>query len=85
MERMWSGDARMKYPKQWIIMVNVEDELETETKAYKTVGDIFLVTPDKNEAYNKVEELGESMGESFVFKGFDDTPRIGGIRWNQLA
>jgi nitrous oxide reductase len=86
MERMWSGDASMKYQKQWIVMVNVTDEPdEIESKAYKTMGDIYLVTPDADEAYAKAKELGDSMGESFVFQGFDDTPRIGGIRWNQLA
>jgi len=80
MERMWSGDASMKYPKQWIVMVNIEDEPKTN----KTIGDIYLVTPNADEAYAKVEELGDSMGENFVFEGFNDTPQIGGLRlWSQ--
>ncbi|MCL2087005.1 MAG: hypothetical protein FWH05_05365 [Oscillospiraceae bacterium] len=80
MERLWSGEASMKYPKQWIVMVNIEDEPKTN----KTIGDIYLVTPDKKEAYTKAKELGDSMGEQFVFEGFNDTPQIGGLElWCQ--
>jgi len=80
MERIWSGEASMKYPKQWIVMVNLEDEPKTN----KTIGDIYLVTPNKNEAYTKAKELGDSMGEKFVFEGFNDTPQIGGLElWCQ--
>jgi hypothetical protein len=75
MERLWYGDAKMKYPKQWIVMVNMVDEPKTN----KAFGDIFLVTPNKKEAYEKVIALGDSMGESMVIAGFDDTPRIGGF------
>jgi hypothetical protein len=75
MERMWSEEAFMKYPKQWIVMVNMEDEPKTN----KAFGDVFLVTPDKKEALAKEKELGDSMGEVFVFEGFNDTPQIGGI------
>jgi len=79
MERMWSGEAEMKYPKQWIVMVN----LITEPKN-KVVGDVLLVTPDKDEAYAKAKELGESMGRKVVFEGFNDTPQIGGLElWCQ--
>jgi hypothetical protein len=75
MERLWSGDASMKYPKQWIVMVNIEDEPKTN----KTIGDIYLVTPDVDEAYAKAKELGDSMGGKLVFEGFNDTPQIGGL------
>jgi hypothetical protein len=75
MERLWYGDAKMKYPKQWIVMVNIEDEPKTN----KAFGDIFLVTANADEAYAKAEELGDSMGESFVFEGFNNTPQIGGL------
>jgi hypothetical protein len=74
MERMWSGDAEMKYPKQWIVMVNISTEPNN-----RAVGDIFLVTPDKKEAYAKAKEVGDSMGKQLVFEGFNDTPRIGGF------
>ena len=80
MERLWYGEAKMKYPKQWIVMVNMEDEPKTN-KAY---GDVYLVTPNKKEAYAKAKELGNSMGEKMVITGFDDTPRIGGLEiWCQ--
>lgn len=75
MERLWYGEAKMKYPKQWVVMVNIEDEPITN----KTIGDIYLVTPNKKEAYAKAKELGDSMGETFVFEGFNDTPQIGGL------
>ena len=75
MERLWCGEASMKYPKQWIVMVNMEDE----PKTYKVIGDVYLVTSDKKEAYDKAIELGESMGRNMVIEGFDDTPQIGGF------
>jgi len=79
MERMWSGDAEMKYPKQWIVMVNISTEPNN-----RAIGDIFLVTPNKKEAYAKAKEIGNSMGGRLVFEGFNDTPRIGGLElWSQ--
>ncbi|MCL2088024.1 MAG: hypothetical protein FWH14_00940 [Oscillospiraceae bacterium] len=80
MERLWSGEASMKYPKQWIVMVNIEDEPNTN----KVIGDIFLVTPDKDEAFTRSKLLGYSMGRKYVFEGFNDTPQIGGLElWCQ--
>jgi hypothetical protein len=75
MERMWSGDASMKYPKQWIVMVNIEDDPATN----KDIGDIYLVTPNKDEAYNQAIALGRSMGRRLVMEGFNDSPQIGGL------
>jgi hypothetical protein len=75
MERMWSGDAEMKYRKKWIVMVNIEDEPVTN----KSIGDILFVTSDKKEAYAKAKEIGDSMGETMVVEGFNDTPQIGGF------
>ena len=75
MERMWSGEAMMKYPMQWVVMVNIEDEPVTN----KSIGDIFLVTPSKKEAYAKVKEIGKTMGDSMVVEGFNSTPQIGGL------
>ena len=75
MERLWTGDVQMKYPKQWIVMVNLEDEPKTN----KTYGEVYLVTPNKDEAYNKAIALGDSMGRRMVVEGFDDTPQIGGL------
>lgn len=75
MERMWSSDASMKYPKQWIVMVN----LFNEPKTNKVIGDVYLITQDKKEAYSTAKSLGESMGRLMVVEGFDDSPQIGGF------
>jgi len=75
MERMWFADAMMKYPMQWIVMVNITDEPETN----KAIGDIYLITPDKNVAYSTAKSLGRSMGRRAVFEGFNDAPQIGGF------
>ncbi|MDR0220349.1 MAG: hypothetical protein LBI54_02965 [Lachnospiraceae bacterium] len=76
MERMWVQEAKHKYPKQWIVAVNLEWEPKN-----KLIGDIFMVTPDEDEAYDKLMELDESgeMGEVMVKRGYDDTPQIGGL------
>jgi len=74
MERLWLGEARMKYPKQWIVLVNITDE-----PGNKSFGDVFLVTSDKQKAYSTAKLLGESMGEYTVVAGYDDTPQIGGF------
>ena len=80
MERMWSREVSMKYPKQWIVLVNLSDEPKTN----KTIGDVFLVTSSKKEAYSKAISLGDSMGKRMVVEGFDDTPQIGGLElWSQ--
>lgn len=75
MERLWCSEASMKYPKQWVILVNMEDD----PKTHKGYGDVFLVTPDKDEAYDKAVALGDSMGRRMVVEGFNDTPQIGGF------
>ena len=74
MERMWRADAKKKYPKQWIVMVNLSSEQNN-----KTIGDIYLVTPNRNEAYSTAKNLGETMGKKMVIEGFNDTPQIGGL------
>jgi hypothetical protein len=73
---MWVETASHKYPKQWIVAVN----LEWEPKS-KLIGDVFMVTNSKDEAYGKVMELNESgeMGKVMVVPGYDDTPQIGGL------
>jgi hypothetical protein len=76
MERMWVLEAAHKYPKQWIVAVNLSTEPEC-----REIGDIFLVTPDKNEAYAKCKEIRQrgDMGEVAVVPGYDDRPQIGGL------
>jgi len=71
---MWSGDVKNKYPKQWIVLVNI-----THEPINKAVGDVYLVTSDKNKAYSTAKALGKSMGKLMVVEGFNDTPQIGGF------
>ena len=73
MERMWRAEAKKKYPKQWIVMVNLSSEQNN-----KTFGDVFFVTPNRGEAYATAKALGDTMGRKMVIEGFNDTPRIGG-------
>jgi hypothetical protein len=76
MERMWTQEAAHKYPKQWLVAVNI-----TWEPGSKSIGDIFMITPNKAEAYDKVMELRNSgdMCEVAVVRGYDDTPQIGGL------
>ena len=81
MERMWLGDARSKYPNQWIVAVNV-----TYGEKSKAYGDIYLVTPDKEKAYAKATALKKvgSVGKVSVTEGPSDSPQIGGlIAWSR--
>ncbi|MCL2088231.1 MAG: hypothetical protein FWH14_01995 [Oscillospiraceae bacterium] len=79
MERLWSGDVKIKYPKQWIVMVNLQDDKTT----HKTIGDVYFITSNKDEAYSTAIALGNSMGKRMIVEGVDDTPQIGGLElWN---
>jgi len=75
LERLWLGEARLKYPNKWIVAVNVKWE-----EKCKAIGDIFLITPDADFAYKKAIELKKSgkMGKVAV-TGDDDTPHVGGL------
>jgi hypothetical protein len=76
MERMWVREAAHQYPKQWLVAVNLAYE-----PGNKVIGDVFLVTPDKKEAYAKAKEIRSTgeMGDVMVVAGYDDTPQIGGL------
>ena len=79
-QKIWSEEAYMKYPKQWIVFVEMEYDPET----YKYMGLVHLVTPNKNEAYEVERALGGNKGNTMVMEGFNDTPQIGGLSlWNQ--
>ena len=77
MERMWSKEAKMRYPMQWVVLVNISDEPKTN----KTFGDVYLITSNREEAYAKAIALGDSMGGKMIVEGFNDTPQIGGLRY----
>ena len=76
MERMWVGEAKMKYPKQWLVVVNLSWEPNN-----KMFGDILLVTPNEDEARAKVRALRKTgdMGKVMVVEGYSDAPQIGGF------
>jgi len=78
--KIWSEEAYMQYPKQWILFVEMEYDPET----YKYMGLVHLVTDSKDEAYETERALGRSRGNSAVMEGFNDTPQIGGLSlWGQ--
>ena len=76
MERMWLGDARLKYPNMWIVAINIS--WGDKNKAY---GDIYLVTPSKGEAYAIAIELNDKgeMGNVTVTEGVNDIRFVGGL------
>ena len=70
----------MKYPKQWIVLVNLSYDNET----HKTMGEVHFVTSDKKKAYAEAIAVRGNMGKTMVVEGFDDTPQIGGLElWSQ--
>ncbi|MCL1884262.1 MAG: hypothetical protein FWF81_11010 [Defluviitaleaceae bacterium] len=79
-KKIWSEEAYMQYPKQWIVFV----EMEHDPKTHKYMGLVHFVTPDKDEAYEKAMALGNTKGKKGVMEGFNDTPQIGGLSsWGQ--
>ena len=74
-QKIWSEEAYMKYPKQWIVFV----EMECDPETHKYMGIVHLVTDSKDEAYETERLLGGSRGNSVVMEGFNDTPQIGGL------
>ena len=77
-EKIWTGDASMLYPKQWIVMVDLEYDRET----HKVMGHVHTTTSDRTEAYDIAIALKGVMGRTTVVEGFDDTLRLGdAMRW----
>ena len=76
MERMWLGDARLKYWNSWIVAVNVNRG--EDNKAY---GDICFVSQSRDEAYDKALELKKSgkMGHITVMESDGDPKYVGGL------
>ena len=76
MERMWLGEARLRYWNSWIVAVNIRRE--DENKAY---GDIYFVTKSRDEAYQKARELinAGNMGDVSVIESDGDKRYVGGL------
>jgi len=76
MEKIWWGEVKMKYPEQWIVMVNLEDDIKTR----KTMGEVYFISSDEDEAYEKAIALGDSMGKNMVVRGHNPyQSEIGGL------
>ena len=70
-QKIWSEEAYMQYPKQWIVFVEMEYDPET----YKYMGFVHSVLDNKDEAY----EMARGLNKSMVIEGFNDKPYIGGL------
>ena len=77
-EKIWTGDAKMQYPKQWIVLADLEDDHSSN----KVMGVVHTVTPDKSKAYETAMELKNTMRRTVVVEGFNNEPHIGDFtRW----
>jgi hypothetical protein len=76
MERLWLDEAEMQYPKQWIVAVNA-----ARGEYNKLYAEIYKVVNTHLEALSLMKNLEaeQTWGRVVIKRGFDDTPRIGGI------
>ena len=82
MERMWTSDVSMKYPEKWIVLVNIIREIDSniEGDAGKVIGDVYLVTERKDEAYDTAISMRGKMGKTTVVKGYNPyQSELGGL------
>ncbi|MCL2015997.1 MAG: hypothetical protein FWG68_07085 [Defluviitaleaceae bacterium] len=77
LERMWTLRASMKYPRKWIVMVNIDWGTDLQTQN-KRMGDVYAVTDTPEEAGKIMNSLGDTMGETTVIDGDDDMIHVGG-------
>jgi hypothetical protein len=76
-ERVWTGDVRMEYPQKWIVMVNLG--WDPTTTASKMLGEVYAVMDSRDEAFEMLMNLGDSLGKTMVVTGHDPRPQIGGL------
>jgi len=84
-EKMWTEDVRMEYPKQWVVMTDLEDVLGKHG-GYRVIGFVHLVTPDEDEARKTLRSLRatDDTARTVLVEGFNDSPQIGGLEiWSQ--
>ena len=74
-ERLWTSEVCHRFPKKWIVMVNLEWDA---TGRNKLVGFIHSVVDTWEEARTIVNTLDNSKGDVAIMEGFDDTPHVGG-------
>ena len=80
-EKIWSEEAVLQHPKQWIVFVNMEYDKAT----HKYMGVVHFVTSNKIEAYTIAKDLGKTLGATMVMEGFNDTPQIGSLWQKNVA
>ena len=77
MKQVWVAEISMNYPDKWIVVTNITTRDEIGNKYY---GDVYYVTDDKKDAFNKLIEIeNEDIGETMILEGFDTTPHLGGL------
>jgi len=76
-EKIKAGKVMMMYPKQWVVMTELEDQL----KPFTVLGHVHYVTDDEDEARKVLREIRakEGAGKAMLVEGWDDTPQIGGL------
>ena len=75
MQRVLATEVTMMYPKQWILLVNSRKEPERHCPS----GEIYLISDSRDEIHTERCKIGNTLGDTLVVEGFDDTPRIGGL------
>jgi hypothetical protein len=75
MERQWILDVLVDNPQHWVVAAN------TIWESGKSMGEVMLVTTDKEAAVAKLAELKGrgDMGEVSIRTPYDDRPQIGGL------
>jgi hypothetical protein len=73
-EKIFTGEAKMMYPKQWIVMV----ELEDRSNPYAVFGIVHYVSPSEDDARKVLRSLRTSgeKGRAMIVEGWNDTPQI---------
>lgn len=77
MERVLSIEAEHKFPKKFVLLVN----MKKEPGRHCSSGQVYWVADSKDEIHAKRRNLGDEQGKTMVVWGFDDAPQIGGLQW----
>jgi hypothetical protein len=81
-EKIFTGDVKMMYPKQWIVMI----DLEHENNPYKVMGIVHYVSPNEEDARKVLRAVraDESSSRACIIEGWNDAPQIGGLElWSR--
>jgi len=84
-KKIWTSEVMMMYPKQWIVMIDLENE-HSEQGGYRTMGFVHYVTNDEVEARKILRTIrsSEGMDKAMLVEGWDDKPQVGGLSaWSQ--